>query len=753
MAGVRWSAALLIGAGLLVTAFPAVLAGRLDQQIGRSEVRVYSSPFSVLRGADLAAMDLPRRLDRLGYRRVHQRPAASGEYFWGRQTFWIFQRAHRSAGRDHPARLTGLELDPNGRVVAAIDSRRSPISRHRDVLLELEGEVLAESLDELRAPREPVTLAQLPESVWRPVLAAEDARFFEHGALDTRSLARAALANLRAGRVVQGGSTITQQLVKNRDLSPRRTLTRKASEAVLALALESEYDKREILEAYLNSVYFGQVEGVAIYGLGRAARTFFSRPAADLSLAEAAALAALIQAPNRLSPVRHPEALRKRRDWVLGRMEELGWASASQVSAARQRGVEPHLTRPRSTAPRAFLRFVRDFLAEHRRGGNRWAGSRIETTLDPLAQAAAVEAVAQGLERLERSRRSLAGSDLSAALVSLDASSGRVLAWVGGDPRRRDGELFDRVRQARRQPGSAIKPLLLLEAFEDCGDRRPLTLASRIADEPLVMEVDGQLWRPKNFDHRFHGVVSLRRALRESYNVPFVRIARWCGLEATARRLRRAGLDLGQAPPPSFSLGAVEVAPLELASAYQVIAAGGRRRDPFPVFRVERSGGKKVFGWRGRSRRVVTASTAWLVHTALLDAVERGTARGAALEGLPAAAKTGTSSDLRDAWLVGHVGRVVTAVWVGRDRGESLGLTGAQAAVPIWKAYMQRAARAWWSGPSQAPRGIVVKQIDPHTGLRVRAWIGRGRPEVFRSRVLPPRKALIGRSPAVEVVR
>ena len=353
--------------------------------------------------------------------------------------YWFYRRACHAGGSEHPAQLIGLTLEKSGRISGLRREGKSPRAFDEgDVWLE--PEVLAESLKGDRADRVTIDLDAVPERVWRPVLAAEDSRFFEHGALDARALARAALRNFREGRVVQGGSTITQQLIKNRDLTPERSMGRKASEAMRAISLESEYDKREILQAYLNTVYYGQYEGMGIYGFGTAARVYFGKRAAELTLAEAAVLAAMIQGPNRLSPDRHADALRERRNWVLSRMEELGWATANEVSRAKSSALGARSTPPSRSAPVHLLSWIARQAEQHepaRAEGGR--GFLIETTIDPLLQERAERSVADRLQSLRRDFAALRNAKLSAALIALDARTGAVVAYVGGDPADRAG--------------------------------------------------------------------------------------------------------------------------------------------------------------------------------------------------------------------------------------------------------------------------------------------------------------------------
>jgi len=716
--------------GVFGLAFAApVAAGELREELGRNESRVWSAPFEVPPAGRVGALALAERLERQGYVRVHRRPAAPGEYFHGHEVFWFYRRATWARGRKWPATLVGLDLDrEHGRIrgLRSADGRVRPFAAGE---VWLEPELLAESLDEARAVRVPIDLDALPERVWRPVVAAEDARFFEHDGVDPRAVARAALANLRRGGVAQGGSTITQQLIKNRDLSPRRTLSRKASEAVRAHALEQLHSKREILAAYLDSVYLGHVDGLAVHGLGTAARVYFSRRAGELTLAEAAALAAMIQGPNRLSPFGDAADLQARRDWVLGRLADLGWASDDEVARARAEPLRARKTAPRAAGPHHFLaRVARRVAAEAPRRSARGRGFRVETTLDPWLQARAEEAV----------RRHL----VAVALVALDARSGAVLASVGGDPDARPAAAGpDRVSAARRQPGSVVKPFVALEALDRCGERAPLTASSRITDAPLTLELPAGPWRPENFDRRFAGVVLLREALAESRNVPAVRIARWCGFEATAATFARAGFDLPAPPPPAFVLGAVETTPLEVAAAYTVFATPGRRLDPFDIARLETASGDGIARARaGRGRRVASPAAAWLVRDLLRTAVERGTATAGELAGVEAAAKTGSSSDLRDAWFAGQAGSVITVVWIGRDGGGRLGLTGARAAGPLWHDFMAVAVPARPAYRVDRPEGVVERWVEPGTGRLVAAGRPGARRELYRADTLPERR-------------
>ncbi|ANM31456.1 hypothetical protein ABI59_20595 [Acidobacteria bacterium Mor1] len=730
----------LFVATLLAVCWLAIvpLAAGLEEEVGRSEVRIRSEAYPLTTGRTVAEARIPERLERLGYTRLRERPTEPGGWFWGHEGLWIYRKAHRLGGRDYAASLIGLRLRrKDGMILGALALDGSP--RKLDDPLWLEPELLSESLEGDRAPRFPIELAELPEHVWRPLLAIEDSRFFDHRGVDARSVLRAALANLKAGGVSQGGSTLTQQLIKNRDLTPKRTMGRKLSEATRSLMLEAEYSKEEILQAYLNQVYLGHVDGLAIHGYGAGSRAYFSKSPAKLSLAEAATLAGMIQAPNRLTPVRHPEASRKRRNTVLARMGELGWASAAEVEKARNSAIRLKRSDPQPHGAEHFVQRIAFEVGEAaRRRLEKGRGVVVETTLDPELQRLAEAAVSRRLAALRKGSRRLRNGKLAAALVAMDVESGALLAYVSGDPAVRGG--FDRLRRAQRQPGSTVKPFLLLEAFDKCGDEKALNPGTRLLDGPIKIDIPGATWRPENYDREYRGPVTVRRALAGSINTPFVRLARHCGFEESAATLRKAGLAVPPETPPSFTLGAIEVSPLQLAEAFTVFATPGYTVESRSWSRIERPAGGSIARDRPDRRRVARPAVAYIVRDLLRHAAEEGTARAAEVKGLNIAAKTGTSSEKRDAWLAGHVGSMVVVAWVGMDDGEPLGLTGAQAAAPMWKSFVADAARARPSRPVERRRGVVRKFLDEESGLLVKA--GEGEPVLFRRGKTPERKRL-----------
>ena len=684
----------------------------LEDRVGRTQVQVRSAPFAPVVGQRIDGAGLAGRLARLGYREVRERPTTPGTWQRTRSAWWVYRHAHRTDGRTFPARLIGFAVR-DGRVVGGIgeDGATFPLPRPG---WWLEPEILADALDAERAPGRDMAFEALPEAAWRPLLALEDHRFFEHAGVSLRAVARAVRANVQAGGAAEGGSTLTQQLVKNRDLTARKGLDRKASEAIRALALEVQHDKKAILQAYLNTVYYGHHDGVAIHGIGQAARVWFRKDATELTLAEGALLAAILQAPSALHPVRHPERAKERRDLALDRMEELGWATKAEVAAAKARplGVRPaDPPRPLATAHlRARIAAVAKDDAARR--VDRGLGLEIDTSIDPWLQGRALDHAADALADLRRRSARLRGAPLHAVVLVADAKTGDVLAWVGGDPAVR-GDGFDRATRAERQPGSTLKPFVLLHAYDRCAlrDIRPSTL---IDDSPLTVD----RWTPRNADGKDHDRPSAREALIHSYNLPFVRLTEACGRAGVADTLRAAGLTVPTPPPASIALGSVEQRPVDLLGAHAAFANGGRSVAPRVVTRIGRPSGTRTGGEGRATRRIASEGATWLVADALRAAVAEGTGGRAAIPGAHVAGKTGTSTDGRDAWFVGSAGGLVALVWIGLDRGD-LGQSGGAVAAPLFRAVMDNALalRAPVVAPTPPP-SVVACTYDPDTGLR-----------------------------------
>lgn len=538
--------------------------------------------------------------------------------------------------------------------------------------------------------REPVPLAELPPHLVDAVLAVEDQRFFEHEGFDLRRIGGALVANVRAGGIAQGGSTITQQLAKNLYLTAERTPLRKLREAALATMLEVRYSKERILEAYLNEIYLGHDRGVAIHGVGAASRYYFGKDVRDIVLSEAATLAAMIRAPNRLAPHRHPDDLRARRNLVLQLMVEQGRVPARSRDQSAQVRVPGRVHPQRGVDGRYFRDFARDAAP----GGVPRRGTAVYTTLDAALQQAAERAVGQMTAR--------AGAP-QAALVALDPRTGEILAMVGG--RSYGVSQFNRATTARRQPGSAFKPIVALAALERGPDGVPaFTLASTIDDAPLDVDTPAGPWQPVNYDGHYRGAVSLRDALEQSLNVPFARVGLALGPERVVATARRLGITTPLAAVPSLALGSSEVTLLELVRAYGVFATGGELAESRRLLGRARYGEGFDAMTRRASTRVADPAATFLVTSALEGAVDHGTARGLGRGGI--AGKTGTSNNWRDAWFVAYTPDLVVGVWVGHDDGASVRQTGGAAAVPIVARFLDLADID--GGRFDVPDGVVT---------------------------------------------
>ena len=702
-----------------IVAFVVVLAGllylhvaltrRFEGRLWLLPSRIYSDVLLLTPGDALDGAELAGRLDRSGYARTPGEPRRPGQYRHESSTLDVHLRAFEAAGHSAETRRLRLRFR-GGRVRSMTDGRGQTTDRAI-----FEPELLATLYGPRQEERTPVRLEQVSGHLRDAVLAAEDARFFSHGGLDTRGILRAGWTNLRQGRIVQGGSTITQQTVKNIFLGQQRTWWRKAREGLMSVMLDAQYSKERILEVYLNEVYLGQRGAVAICGVQAAARFYFGRDAMDLSLGESALLAGLIRSPGRYNPFLHSERALERRTHVLDAMLRLGLVTAEQAQSARAERLQ--LASGAGGFARApyAVDFVRSRLAElYSSETLRWEGLSVYTTIDTVWQTHAREAMVSGLERLERGR-SVA---LDGALLVLEPQSGAVLAMVGGRDYGRSQ--FNRATQARRQPGSCFKPFVYAAGFEKTvrGEGGGLTPATLLDDSPLEMRSGGKLWSPANYDGQFRGWVTVRSALEQSLNVPTVRAARRVGLRRVIETSRRMGIESRLRELPSLALGAIEVTPLELAAGYATLARLGRAGRPWIVREIVDAQGNTVLRTSFEWTRTVSPQAAHLVNHLLRGVMQRGTARSSLELGYhgDASGKTGTTDDTRDAWFVGYTHELLSLVWVGNDDNRKTGLTGASGALPIWVDLMRRAGASEQIAQEPLPEGIVKRRIDPATG-------------------------------------
>ncbi len=688
----------------------------------------YTKSLRLEPGQDPTRLGLRDQLVRLGYRGRDAIEVDTGEFHASGKRISIGRRAFQ--GPDGPVAATRLRIDlgKHGRIQKIRDA-----AGRRLAFAELEPERLASSESERIAIR--TTLAEMPEHLVRAVLEVEDQHFYEHGGLDLSRIIGAGLANLRAGRVVQGGSTITQQLVKNVYLTQERTLWRKLREARLARQLEARLSKDEILEAYLNEIYLGQDRSREVHGAGAGAWHYFSKPIGELSLADSALLAGLIRGPNLYRPHEYPERTRERRDQVLDQLLRSGTIGAD----AYRQAIEAPLGLRRGPMEVAAAGYFTDLarpelLALVEPHEVERESLSIHTSLDGRLQRVAARAAREGLAALERQYPKLERSDspLQTAIVALDPRSGEVLALVGG--RSWIDSPFNRAVHARRQPGSAFKPIVALSALARNGRISPThTLASVLIDEPLEIEIDeNKFWSPANHDREYRGSVTLRDAMEQSLNVPMTRLALDIGPLQIIRTARRLGIESKLRPVPSLALGTYEVSPLELTRAYATLAASGRRPTLRAIRSVYTANRELRLKLGPASRRVYSSDETYLVTSALRGVVDRGTGRGLRARGLsaPLAGKTGTTNQYRDGWFVGYTPDLVVGVWVGFDDGRSMGLSGSRSALPVFARFLREALAGDASNAFSVPRGIARLDVDPETGLRADR-ICSGRPEVF----------------------
>ncbi len=570
-----------------------------------------------------------------------------------------------------------------------------------------------------------VPLNQIPRPVVNAVLVAEDRRFFRHHGIDLLAVLRAIRVNLRHFQVRQGGSTITQQLARTLFLNTERTWGRKFRESAVALALEFRYSKEQILEAYLNTVYLGNNQDIPISGVGAAARQLLGKDLAAVRLDEAALLAAAIPAPNRIL-LGNPARARAARDGVLHAMRAAGLASEGAVREAMVRPVQRWPARAVNRAP-YFVDLVREEIA--RRVALPPSGEiRIATSLDPDLQRAGEAAIRTGIARIEERQPGLRGEKLQAALVAIEPATGRIRALVGG--RHYMESAFNRATRAHRQPGSLFKPFIYVTAFEAerAGELPGLTPASVIPDEPMAIQSEGGSWSPNNVDRRFRGPVTVRRAIEESLNVPAVRVAQEVGLDRVGRTAQALGIASRLAAVPSLALGTSEVTLLEITSAFATLANQGVRVSPTTMAEESRPARTPRVTPLTPPAQVVSAESAFLITHLLRGVMRHGTGRASARWGLSdlAAGKTGTTEGLRDAWFIGYTPDLAIGVWVGMDDGTPLGLTGAQAALPIWAAVMKAAVRDAAPRSFARPQGIVFASVERDTGRPTSVWCGNG---------------------------
>jgi penicillin-binding protein 1B len=709
-----------IAASLIITAGAVILffiysyisyAKLVDERLASgyltSRAGVYAAPRVLRVGQSLSMDGLVTLLRRAGYIETNASNVWSGSFNVQESAVEIHPR--HNGGSDERSYVT-VGFNKKERI-SKLSNEVGPLDSYT-----LEPELLTVDASMKGGKHTSLSYQDIPPLVVRSILSIEDRRFFEHNGLDLLGIARALLRNAGDERVGQGGSTITQQLVKNTYLSPERTLRRKFAEAMISFTLERRLSKQDILALYCNEVYLGQREAVAVRGVDQAAQVFFGKELKELTLAEAATIAGMIQSPSRYAPDRHPEEARVRRNVVLGTMARDGVITneEAQAAASEPLTVAPARDAEGSVAP-YFIdyvnRMVEARLATSGDGDER--GLRIYTTIDPDLQQAAEASIKRQLERLDKIYKGR-GVMPQAALVALDPKTGNVLAMVGG--RNYADTQLNRTTDARRQPGSVFKPVVYSAALES-----GISPLSMYQDAPQDFMYDRRAhYRPANYGGAYSmRDVTMRTGLIKSLNVVTVDVAMRTGLQRIASLAQGFGLQKPE-PYPALALGTTEATPLELAAAYTAFAGGGQRVEPNVIARATDSNGADLIGGSVQARQVIRPTTAYMITDMLSGVIDHGTARSArgSVKKTAIAGKTGTS---RDGWFVGYTPNLVCAVWIGFDDNKQLGLTGAEAALPAWTDFVREAVelRPDLGGEAfERPAGITYVEIDPETGLR-----------------------------------
>lgn len=678
--------------------------------------QVYAEPTELYIGSPFSADAIERELQRLGYRRVQELKEPGTYQRRGGEIELINRRFRFWDALQEPQKLT-LSASARG-----IQSMRN--GRGEDVPIFRLDPLLIGSIFPIHGEDRVVVR---PEEVSRLLPAAlkvvEDRKFDSHHGVDLGAIMRAAFVNLRAGEIQQGGSTLTQQLVKSYFLDSRRTFGRKIEEAMMAVLLEIHFDKQDLMNAYINEIYLGQDGRRAIHGFGLASQFYFGKPAAELQLHEVALLVAIVRGPSYYDPRRHPERARARRDLVLKLMAEHGVIKEEEAERARERplGIVSSTTQAGGYYP-AFLDLVRRTLRrDYRDEDLTEAGLRIFTTLDPYAQSQAEQALVQELARLEKARKQQQPKKpLEGVVVITRPQNGEVVAVVGGRDAGFEG--FNRALDAKRSMGSLVKPVVFLAALES----GRYHAASIIEDGPIEVKLSNtQVWRPKNITEEFYGPVPLVRAMAQSLNLATVRLGLEVGLPQVAQEFQKLGLEREVPQLPSVLLGAVDVSPFEVAQLYNAFANGGFDTRLRAVRAVLDAEGKPLKAFGLEVTPVADSTAVYQLNQMLVHVMEHGSGRGARayLPGdLVVAGKSGTSSDYRDSWFAGFSGSHLAVVWIGYDDNSPTGLTGSSGSLAVWSRVMKSLGTASYSAP--LPESLEEQWIEFRTGLGARPGCG-----------------------------
>jgi penicillin-binding protein 1B len=670
--------------------------------------QVFAEPLELYAGQSFGAETLEQELKRLGYRRVDKAEAPGSYSRRGARVDLVNRRFQFWDALQEP-QLLSIVTRGN-----AIESMRN--GRDEDVPIFRLDPLLIGSIFPIHGEdRVVVTPDQVSPLLPAALKVVEDRKFDSHNGVDFGAIARAAWVNLRAGQIEQGGSTLTQQLVKSYFLDNRRTLGRKLEEAMMAWLLEVHFEKQDLMNAYINEIYLGQDGNRAVHGFGLASQFYFGKPLAELQLHEVALLVAIVRGPSYYDPRRHEERARARRDLVLKLMAQYKVVDekAAKEAAKRPLGIVSASTQAGGYYP-AFLDLVRRTLRrDYREEDLTEAGLKIFSTLSPLTQSLAEKALTQELDRLDKLRKQKADQKLEGVVVVTAPQNGEVIAMVGGRQASFDG--FNRALDAKRSIGSLVKPVIYLAAVES----GRYTAASIIEDGPVEVKLsNNKVWTPQNISEEYYGQVPLVRALAQSMNLATVRLGLEVGLQKVTNEF--VALGLGREPPqlPSVLLGALDVSPLEVAQLYNAFANGGFSTPLRAVRAVVDAEGRPIKSFALEVTPVADPAAVYQVNRMLVQVIEHGSGRAARAQIPPeivVAGKTGTSSDYRDSWFAGFSGNTLAVVWIGYDDNSPTGLTGSSGSLPVWSRLMRSIGTTSWSAP--LPEGLEDKAIEFMTGL------------------------------------
>ena len=713
-----------ITALVMLVSLAALSAYVYKQSVGRFEVRRLSLPTRIYAdftplapGGELSFDDLLEKLDRLGYRQVDA-IAKAGDYTTGKNSVDIFTRQFAHPTGTYPSQPVRVTFHDDWIASVTAMQQGVPVSNAA-----LEPELITSILGEQLENRLPVTLDQVPQNLQDAVIVTEDIRFWHHPGVDPIGIFRALTHNVRGHGVTEGGSTLTQQLVKNYYLTPERSMRRKITEAFMAVILDAKYSKREILEAYLNDIYLGRNRSISIVGVGEAAHFYFGKPVSELTVPEAALIAGILRSPNNYSPFARPDLALQRRATVLGlllknkKIDEATYANAIAAPLPRK----PFRQRTGlASIPYYVDRVLQEMARDYGIKDVKGRGLQIYTAIDFNAQDTAAKTVEASLQALERSSRRLRrqASPLQGVLISVDVPTGEIRALIGG--RNYDLNQFDRALNAKRQIGSLVKPFVYATAFEPSLSAKNITPATLVSDSRFVLKRHfAPDWSPRNYQDTYHGTVTVREALEQSMNSASVRIGLDVGIPNVINTAKTLGVTSDIDDNPAMLLGAIGLSPIEMADAFSTIARIGSRLPLRSIrFVTDDRGHLLSYGEEVKAVQVFPARDMYVLTNVMKGVVDRGTAAGVRSMGFRrvAAGKTGTTNDTRDAWFIGFTPRTLTLTWIGFDDNVPTGLSGGAGAAPIWARYMVAATHAQPNADFAAPPGITMAEIDETSG-------------------------------------